>query len=48
MLCPILITIVLNIHEQGHILPGTRLEFLIESHFVLAGIITIIWSIAIG
>lgn len=48
MLCPILIMIVLNIHEQGHMLPGTRLEFLIESHFVLAGIITMIWSVVIG
>ena len=48
MLCPILIMIVLNVHEQGYMLPGTRLEFLIESHFVLAGIITLIWSIIIG
>jgi len=26
-------------------LPGIRLEFLVETHFILAGIITLLWSV---
>jgi len=44
-ICPVFIFIVLSAHEQGYMLPGTRLEFLIETHFVLAGVITLIWSL---
>ncbi len=43
-ICPILIWVVLRAHEKGHMFPGTRLEFLIESHFILTGVITLIWS----
>jgi 4-hydroxy-3-methylbut-2-enyl diphosphate reductase len=43
-ICPILIGVVLKAHLQGSMLPGTRLEFLIESHFILAGILSLIWS----
>ncbi len=43
-ICPILIGVVLKTHRQGSMLPGTRLEFLIESHFILAGIVSLIWS----
>jgi hypothetical protein len=32
------------IYEKGHLIPGIRLEFLVESLFVLAGIITLFWS----
>jgi (E)-4-hydroxy-3-methyl-but-2-enyl pyrophosphate reductase len=43
--CPIFIYLVLLIHEQGYMLPGMRLEFLVESHFVLAGAISFLWSL---
>lgn len=43
-ICPIFILIILSAHERGYMLPGIRLEFLVESQFVLAGIITFIWS----
>jgi len=43
-LCPIFIFVILSAYERGNMLPGIRLEFLIETHFVLAGIIAIIWS----
>ena len=45
VICPIFVFIVLSAHERGHMLPGTRLEFLVETHFVLAGVVTIIWSL---
>ncbi len=44
-ICPVFILIVLSAHEQGYMLPGTRLEFLVETYFVLAGVITLIWSL---
>ncbi|MFH0730130.1 MAG: 4-hydroxy-3-methylbut-2-enyl diphosphate reductase [Pseudomonadota bacterium] len=40
--CPVFLFIVLTKHEGGKMLPGIRLEFLVESHFVLAGAITLI------
>ena len=45
VICPIFIIIVLLAHERGFMFPGIRLEFLVETHFVLAGIITLIWSL---
>jgi 4-hydroxy-3-methylbut-2-enyl diphosphate reductase len=44
-LCPVFIFVILSAYERGYMLPGIRLEFLVETHFVLAGIITIIWSV---
>ena len=44
-LCPIFIFVIISAYERGNMLPGIRLEFLVETHFVLAGIITIIWSL---
>ncbi len=32
-------------HERGNVLPGFRLEFLVDSQFFLAGIIAFIWFI---
>jgi 4-hydroxy-3-methylbut-2-enyl diphosphate reductase len=39
---------VIAVHAKGGMLPGMRLEFLVESHFVLAGVITFLWSAAIS
>jgi len=44
-ICPIFMSVILSAYERGYMLPGIRLEFLVETHFVLAGIITIIWSV---
>ncbi len=44
-ICPVFMSIILSAYERGYMLPGIRLEFLVETHFVLAGIITIIWSV---
>jgi 4-hydroxy-3-methylbut-2-enyl diphosphate reductase len=47
-ICPIFVFIVLSAHQRGHMLPGTRLEFLVETNFVIAGIVAFIWSALIG
>ena len=44
-ICPIFIFIVLSAHELGYMLPGTRLEFLVETNFVTAGVVTLICSL---
>ena len=43
-ICPIFMSIILLAHERGKMHPSVRLEFLVETHFVLAGVITFIWS----
>ena len=43
--CPAFIFIVLSAHERGYMLPGIRLEFLVESNFVMAGLIALVWSL---
>lgn len=43
-LSTIFIYTVIAVHAKGGMLPGMRLEFLVESHFVLAGITTFLWS----
>ena len=42
--CPVLMLFVLLASEKERMLPGIHLEFLVESHFVLAGVIAIVWS----
>ncbi len=44
-ICPASLLIVLAAYERGRMLPSNRLEFLVETHFILAGIIALIWSI---
>ena len=48
IICPIFILIVISIHERGSILPGIRLEFLVETLFILAGVIALLWSVLIS
>ncbi|GBC64102.1 4-hydroxy-3-methylbut-2-enyl diphosphate reducta se [Desulfonema ishimotonii] len=45
MLCPVFLLIVISANKRGHMMPGVRLEFLVESNFILAGLITLIWSL---
>jgi 4-hydroxy-3-methylbut-2-enyl diphosphate reductase len=44
-ICPAFIFVVLSAHERGHMLPGIRSEFLVESNFVMAGLIAFFWSL---
>ncbi len=43
--CPAFLWVVLTAHEHGHMHPGIRLEFLVETIFVSAGVITLVWSL---
>ncbi len=45
LICPAFVFIVLSAHERGYMLPGIRLEFLVESNFVMAGVMTLVWSL---
>ncbi len=42
--CPACLFFVITAHERMGLLPGTRLEFLVETHFVLSGALTVVWS----
>ena len=42
-ICPLFSMAVMLSHENSLMPPGTKLEFLIETNFVLAGIITLLW-----
>ena len=44
LICPAFVFIILSAHERGYMLPGIRLEFLVESNFVMAGVMTLVWS----
>jgi 4-hydroxy-3-methylbut-2-enyl diphosphate reductase len=44
-LCPAAMSGIILAFEKGLILPGLRLEFLVESHVVLAGILAMAWSV---
>ncbi|MFZ0481997.1 MAG: 4-hydroxy-3-methylbut-2-enyl diphosphate reductase [Desulfobacterales bacterium] len=45
LICPAFVFIMLSAHERGYMLPGIRLEFLVESNFVMAGVMTMVWSL---
>ena len=45
LICPTFVFIILSAHERGYMLPGIRLEFLVESNFVMAGVMTLVWSL---
>ncbi len=45
-LCPAVMFAVLLAFERGLLLPGVRLEFLVESHLVLAGVLALGWRLA--
>ncbi len=44
VLVPVAMTAVIRSHERGRIPTGARLEFLMESHFILAGVLSLIWQ----
>jgi len=42
---PLAMLAVITAFEGGKLMAGARLEFLTESHFILAGVIGLVWSI---
>ena len=43
IICPLLILIIIFVYERALMFPGIRLEFLLETQFLLAGIISFTW-----
>jgi len=43
---PVIFLMLLMLHEKGHLMPSLRLEFLVETNFLITGMITGIWVIA--
>jgi 4-hydroxy-3-methylbut-2-enyl diphosphate reductase len=43
ILCPLLILVIIFVYERALMFPGIRLEFLLETQFLLAGIISFVW-----
>ena len=45
LLVPMAMVGVIRAHERGHIPSGARLELMIESNFILAGLLALIWHL---
>ena len=45
-LCPAAMLVLIGAYQKGHMLPGMRLEFLVESLFLMSGLITLLWMVA--
>ncbi len=43
---PAAMAAVIRAHESGHIPSGARLEFLMDSHFILTGLLSLIWHLS--
>ncbi len=43
--CPIFFLLLLSAYERGVLLPSIKLEFLVETNFILAGAVAFTWSI---
>jgi 4-hydroxy-3-methylbut-2-enyl diphosphate reductase len=43
-LCPVFVAAILILYQRSIMVPGIRMEFLLETHFILAGLITFLWS----
>jgi len=44
-LSPLLMLLMLTSYERVYLLPGVRLEFLVETHFIVSGVIAVLWSL---
>ena len=45
---PLAMAAILRAYENGAMLPGLRLEFLVESHVVLTGLLALLWGWAVA
>jgi 4-hydroxy-3-methylbut-2-enyl diphosphate reductase len=43
--CPIFFLLLLSAYERGVLLPSIKLEFLVETNFILAGVAAFLWSV---
>jgi 4-hydroxy-3-methylbut-2-enyl diphosphate reductase len=47
VICPAVIFLILRAYERGLILPSIRLEFLVETNFILAGVLSFVWTLVV-
>jgi len=45
---PLIVMLIMRAYRQGYLLPGVRLEFLVDTHFVIAGLVTLLWVLIGG
>jgi len=43
---PVIFLMLLMLHEKGHLMPSLRLEFLVETNFLITGMISGVWVIS--
>ncbi len=49
LLVPLLTLLILLVaHERGHMVPGIRLEFVVDTHFLMGGLLTVLWTALTG
>ena len=47
LICPAGMLAVLEMHQRDFVIPGIRWEFIVEVLFIIAGVITLLWSVAV-
>jgi 4-hydroxy-3-methylbut-2-enyl diphosphate reductase len=45
VICPAVIFLILRAYERSLILPSIKLEFLVETNFILAGVLSFLWTL---
>jgi 4-hydroxy-3-methylbut-2-enyl diphosphate reductase len=45
IICPLTLLLLLSSYERGLLLPSVKLEFLVETNFILAGALAAIWAV---
>ena len=43
--CPVWLLFLISAYERGILLPSVKLELLVESNFILAGVFAFLWSL---
>ena len=43
--CPVLMAVFLSAHERGYVPPLVRLEFLVDTNFLLTGMVALLWHL---
>jgi 4-hydroxybenzoate polyprenyltransferase len=47
-ICPIVMLLILSTYERGVILASIKLEMLVETNFIVAGIVAFVWTLLIS
>jgi 4-hydroxy-3-methylbut-2-enyl diphosphate reductase len=45
--CPAAMLMLIRSYARGRMLPGMRLEFMVESFFLLSGLLTLVWMLMV-